>query len=133
MQKVSLLHEMFDLGFWKITSSPRFLNFQLIIFREYMILKSVGISHDARRNPCMIVVSWRLAMNFAREPLFAEPMRKSGSIWRSALATTNSDGGMPGRMVRSHDPNWSQTSLGAATARYWSRPWATMPAAMKTW
>src|ERR1700674_2443487 len=85
-------------------------------------------SHDARRNPCMFVVSWRSAMNFAREPFFAEPRRKSGSRWRSALATTNSDGGMPGRMVRSHDPNESQTSLGATTARYWSRPWATTPA-----
>src|ERR1700730_10673993 len=91
-------------------------------------LKSAGFCHDAKRNPCMLVVSWRLAMNFAREPFFAEPRRKSGSMCRSALATTNSDGGMPGRMVRSHDPNESQTSLGATTARYWSRPWATTPA-----
>src|SRR5580704_13268276 len=92
------------------------------------ILKSAGFSHDAKRNPCMLVVSWRLAMNFAREPFFAEPRRKSGSMCRSAVATTNSDGGMPGRMVRSHDPNESQTSLEWTTARYWSRPWATTPA-----
>src|ERR1700739_2212555 len=77
-----------------------------------IILKSAGFSHDAKRNPCMLVVSWRLAMNFAREPFFAEPRRKSGSMWRRALATTNSDGGMPGRMVRSHDPNESPNQLG---------------------
>jgi uncharacterized protein len=35
--------------------------------------------HDARRKPCMMVVSWRLAMNSAREPFFAELRRKSGS------------------------------------------------------
>ena len=38
---------------------------------------------------------------------------------------------MPGRMVRSQEPKVSQTSLGAATARYWSNPWATTPAWMK--
>jgi hypothetical protein len=72
-------------------------------------LKSDGFFHDAKRNPCMLVVSWRLAMNFAREPFFAAPRRKSGNRRRSALATTNSDGGMPGRTVRSHDPNESHT------------------------
>src|SRR6516162_628605 len=102
-----------------------------LISKNYLIneiLKSDGFFHDAKRNPCMLVVSWRVAMNFAREPFFAAPRRKSGNRRRSALATTNSDGGMPGRTVRSHDPNESHTSLGATTARYWSRPWVTVPA-----
>src|SRR5215831_18844434 len=54
-------------------------------------------------------------MNFVWESFFAGPMRNSGSVWRSALATTNSDGGMSGRMVRSQDPKELQTSLGART------------------
>src|ERR1700682_1428668 len=87
--------------------------------------------HEARRKIRIFWVSWRSAMNFVRESLFAGPMRKSGSVWRSAFATTNSDGGIPERMVRNQDPNESQTSLGATTARYWSSPWATTPAWMK--
>src|SRR5580658_5170987 len=89
--------------------------------------------HDAKRKIRIFCVSWRSAMNFVRDSLFAGPMRNSGSVWRSAFATTNSDGGMPGRMVRSQDPKELQTSLGAATARYWSNPWATTPAWMKAW
>ena len=33
--------------------------------------------------------------------------------WWQGYATTNSEGGMPGRMVRSQDPNESQTRLGS--------------------
>src|SRR5215217_3912310 len=80
---------------------------------------------EAKRKICIFCVSWRSVMNFVRESLFAGARRKSGSVCRRAFATTNSDGGMPGRMVRSQDPNESQTSLVAATARYWSNPWAT--------
>src|SRR5271170_7309899 len=87
--------------------------------------------HDAKRKSRIFCVSWRSAMNFVRESVFAGPMRNSGSAWRSAFATTSSDGGMPGRMVRNQDPNESQTSLGATTARYWRSPWATTPAWMK--
>lgn len=86
---------------------------------------------EAKRKICIFCVSWRSVMNFVRESLFAGARRKSGSVCRRAFATTNSDGGMPGRMVRSQDPNESQTSLVAATARYWSNPWATTPAWMK--
>src|SRR6202049_3380033 len=89
--------------------------------------------YEAKRKIGMFCMSCRSAMNFVRESLFAGPMRNSGSVWRSAFATTNSDGGMPGRMVRSQDPQELQTSLGAATARYWSNPWATTPAWMKAW
>ena len=61
-------------------------------------------------------VSCRSAMNFVRESPFVGARRNSGSVWRSAFATTNSDGGTPGRMVRSQEPNESQTSLGATCA-----------------
>jgi hypothetical protein len=44
--------------------------------------------------------------------------RNSGRLWRSAMATTSSEGGMPGRMVRSQEPKEFQTSRGWATARY---------------
>src|SRR5580693_8852522 len=73
--------------------------------------------YEAKRKIGMFCMSCRSAMNFVRESLFAGPMRNPGSVWRSAFATTNSDGGMPGRMVRNQDPNESQTSLGATTAR----------------
>src|SRR6202049_859343 len=79
--------------------------------------------HEAKRNMLIFPLSCRSAMNFARESLSEEPMRNSGSVWRNAFATTNSDGGMPGRMVLSQEPNESQTSLGETTARYWSNPW----------
>src|SRR6516164_8892412 len=87
--------------------------------------------HEAKRKVRIFSVSCRSAMNFVSESLFAGAMRNSGSVWRSAFATTNSEGGMPGRMVRSQEPKVSQTSLEAATARYWSNPWATTPAWMK--
>ena len=38
--------------------------------------------------------------------------RNSGRLWRSAMATTSSEGGMPGRMVRSQEPKEFQTSRG---------------------
>jgi hypothetical protein len=44
--------------------------------------------------------------------------RNSGRLWRSAVATTSSEDGMPGRMVRSQEPKELQTSRGWATARY---------------
>jgi len=69
--------------------------------------------HEAKRKVRIFSVSCRSAMKFVREPLFAVAMRNSGSVWRSAFATTNSEGGMPGRMVRSQDPNESQTRLGS--------------------
>jgi hypothetical protein len=68
--------------------------------------------HEAKRKIRIFCVSCRSAMNFARELLFAGRRRNSGSDCRSAFATTNSDGGMPGRMVRSQDPKESQNKLG---------------------
>src|SRR5580658_4612412 len=102
-----------------------------------------SVSATVLKSPCFCLRSqaenWHvlhvlpLGDEFREGIAFAGPMRNSGSVWRSAFATTNSDGGMPGRMVRSQDPKELQTSLGAATARYWSNPWATTPAWMKAW
>ena len=69
--------------------------------------------HEAKRKVRIFSVSCRSAMNLVRGSLFAVAMRNSESVWRSAFATTNSEGGMPGRMVRSQDPNESQTRLGS--------------------
>jgi len=76
--------------------------------------------------------SCRSAMNFARESLFGETKRNSGSVWRKAFETTSSDGGMPGRMVLSQEPKEAQTSWGQTTERYCSKPWAMTPAWMNT-
>ena len=57
-------------------------------------------------------------MNFAKLLPGAEFRRNSGMLWRRALATTSSEGGMPGRMVRSQEPKEAQTRCGKATARY---------------
>jgi hypothetical protein len=46
-------------------------------------------------------------MNFAGESFSVQLRRKSGSVWRNALATTNSEDGISRRMVLSHDPNES--------------------------
>ena len=53
---------------------------------------------------------------------FGVSRRNSGSRWRSAVATTSSEGGIPGRTVRSQDPKEAQTSRGCATERYCSNP-----------
>src|SRR5437016_2730524 len=57
--------------------------------------------HEAKRKTRIFCVSCRSVMNFVRESVFAGARRKSGSVWRRAFATTSSDGGIPGRMVRS--------------------------------
>ena len=50
--------------------------------------------------------------------LGAEFRRNSGKLWRIALATTSSEGGTPGLMVRSQEPKEAQTRCGKATASY---------------
>ena len=75
-------------------------------------------AQDASRNAAILLVSCRSMTNFAKLLPAAEFSRNSGMLWRIALATTNSEGGMPGRMVRSQEPKESQTRCGNATARY---------------
>jgi hypothetical protein len=54
-----------------------------------------------------------LSDEFGERIAFCGSHEKFGSVWRSAFATTNSEGGMPGRMVRSQGSNESQTRLGS--------------------
>ena len=49
---------------------------------------------------------------FAKTLSGAEFKRNSGMLWRSAWATTSSEGGIPERMVRSQEPKASQTRCG---------------------
>jgi hypothetical protein len=53
----------------------------------------------------MLSVSCPSTMDFARELLLAQFTRKSEIVWRKRNRTASSDGGTPGRMVLSHDPN----------------------------
>src|SRR3954462_15985993 len=90
-------------------------------------------AQEARRNGSILLASWRSLTNFAKLLPAAEFSRNSGMVWRIALATTSSEGGMPGRMVRSQEPKEAQTRCGNAAARYCSSPWQTTAAWMKTW
>src|SRR5580704_12253466 len=65
---------------------------------------------EARRKASIFSVSCRWMMNFVKMLLGAVFKRNSGRLWRRALATTSSEGGMPGRMVRNQEPNEFQTS-----------------------
>ena len=55
------------------------------------------------RNASILSVSCRSMTNFVKMLPAAGFKRNSGRPWRRALATTSSEGGMPGRMVRSQD------------------------------
>jgi len=74
-------------------------------------------SYVAKRNISKVSGSCRSVMNFAKELVLVPFKRNSGRHWRSAVATTNSDAGMPGRMVRSQEPKELQTSEGNAAAK----------------
>jgi hypothetical protein len=52
------------------------------------------------------------------EALSGQFSRNSGKVWRSAVATTSSDGATPGRMVRSQEPNEFHTWVEATAAKY---------------
>src|SRR5438874_7514945 len=93
---------------------------------------SLFLPHEAKRKVSILSASCFSTMNFARELLSAVVKRNSGRLWRSAWATTNSEGGMPGRMVRSQEPKEFHTACGKAAARYCSNPWQTTPAWLKT-
>jgi len=64
----------------------------------------LGSAQVASRNGSIFSLSCRSMTNFAKLLPEAEFRRNSGMLWRRALATTSSEGGMPGRMVRSHEP-----------------------------
>ncbi len=75
------------------------------------VQSSGGISaQEARRKASILLVSCRSMTNFAKVLLGVAFKRNSGRLWRRALATTSSEGGMPGRMVRSQEPKEFQTA-----------------------
>ena len=61
-------------------------------------------------------------MNFTRMELSWPTRRKCGSVFLSAAAATISEGGIPGRIVRSQEPKESQTSVGKVDERYCKIP-----------
>src|SRR2546423_14332283 len=94
----------------------------------YQVLVSGDFPHAALRNISVLSRCRRSATNFAKILEFSESARKCGKLSPSAPAVTNSDGGTPGRMVRSQGPNAFQTRLGYVAARYCIRPCAMRPA-----
>src|SRR5580658_9148450 len=89
----------------------------LILSRESGVCEEFGYQ-AARRKACILLVSCRSVTNFVKMELLGAFKRNSGRLWRSVMATTRSEGGLPGRMVRSQEPKEFQTSRGWATARY---------------
>ena len=63
----------------------------------------------------------------------AEFRRNSGRLWRSALATTSSEGGMPGRMVRSQEPKAVPDELREGDGQVLKQSLTDDAAWMKTW
>ena len=57
-------------------------------------------------------------MNFAKVSSKGEPDRKSGKEFLRAREVTYSEGGIPGRIVRSQEPNLAQTRSGKQMERY---------------
>src|SRR5208337_799409 len=66
--------------------------------------KAISIRHMNLRVRDLLRISVHAAMNFAKMLVWSVFNRNSGRRWRSAVATTSSEGGMPGRMVRNQDP-----------------------------
>ena len=56
--------------------------------------------------------------NFAKVASEGKPDRKSGKEFLRAREVTYSEGGIPGRTVRSQEPNLAQTILGKLMERY---------------
>ena len=66
-------------------------------------------------------------MNFARSGAGELSARKWGRVLRKAMATTASEGTMPGRMVRNQEPKDAHTSWGTVVASASMMPWAMSP------
>ena len=66
-------------------------------------------------------------MNFFNIDDLVESARKSTNVFFIAVATTYSDGGIPGRIVRIHDPKFFQTSFGSVHEMYCNSPCAINP------
>ena len=88
------------------------------------------VFHAANRVPSVLDRSRRARMNFTRVEGLAIVARNSGSVFRSATATTCSDGASPGRMVLIQEPNDRQTNSDLVAERVCKRPCAMRPSWM---
>src|SRR6478736_6125905 len=109
-----------EMPYWWLCDSTLAIRWIFTCFRNLLVSPGFGptSAHEARWNACILSVSCRSMTNLAKMLAVAECRRNSGMLWRRALATTSSEGGMPGRMVRSQEPKACQTRCGKATARY---------------
>ena len=101
--------------------------------RELLARVRAALRRTQRTEPTDQYVFGEIAVNFAKMELTWPPRRKCGRVFRSASAATSSEGGIPGRMVRSQEPKEPQTSVGKVEERYCRIPCATMPAWTKRW
>lgn len=74
--------------------------------------------YAARRNPSERDRSIRSRRNLVSIEFFGESARNAGRVFLIAMAVTCSDGHIPGRIVRIHEPKEDHTSLGNTEERY---------------
>jgi hypothetical protein len=82
-----------------------YLDFARLYLRVPTCLMSV---HATSRVPSALDTSMRSCRNFAKITAISGSARKSGSVFRRAMAATCSEGASPGRMVRIQEPNERQ-------------------------
>ena len=84
-------------------------------------------SYPASLKPGVRAGSSLSAMNFMKKCFGDVLKRNSGKISLRAWATTNSEGGIPGRIVLSQPRKVVQTVSCIVAAKQWSSPWAIRP------
>ncbi len=88
----------------------------------------LNFRYAASRKSLYLSIFWRFLINFTRILFSAQTKRNSGSLWRSAMATTSSEGGIPGRIVLIQELKLLQTNLAWAQAKYCKSPCVMNPA-----
>jgi len=86
--------------------------------------------HAASLVPSARLRSSLSRMNFVRYGAEKSSARNSGKLLRIATATTISEGQIPGRTVRSQEPNEPHTRSGTVVASTCMIPWAIRPNCM---
>ncbi len=79
------------------------------------------------RKPSVLSRSILSRRNFSKIESLEEPERNSGNVFRSAIATTCSEGEKSDRSVLNQEPKEEKTSWGNAAERYCKRPCAIKP------
>ena len=74
------------------------------------LLESTEFYYAALPQNEALLRSWRSVMNFAQLLVFEQTERNSANLFCMAVRTINSEGDIPVRIVRSHDPNDAFTS-----------------------